>query len=241
MVLVLHFCRVEEVSMFMKRLVVSLASLFLVGSLATPASAGFLTDDGLQFNFYNLGLVAPDLYPTDLTADTYAIKVTLDHSEYEGATTDVIDSIHIGVGAFDAATLFSYVAPGTWEFKLGGLSGSGSDGCNENGAGMCAQGDNTAVLGTATVYEWVFHVDVTTALASDIHFKALWEDADGKKVGGLISEEFDYDVPTDEDDVEIDTTAIDIDLDTPVPEPGSLLLLGSGLVAAAARFRRRNQ
>ena len=238
--------------MSMKRLVVSLAAFLFAAMLATPASASYVDPSGLEFSFFNLGLVGPagDLVGGD--NDTYDIKVVVDYSNYSGPDTDYMYAVSIGVGAYDDATLQSTTAPGAWSFEDGGLNANGCSGASD--VQMCAEDGQSAVLGGTGSYEWIFRVDTTSGIGVEddpntpedetgfIHLKALWQHNDGNpgieddsKAGGLISTDFPFDdVTTDEDDV-------DLDLDTPVPEPGSLLLLGSGLVAAAARLRRRNQ
>jgi len=239
--------------MLTKRVVVSLAALLFSAVLATRASASVIVEDNLEFSFFNLGLAPVDLDGSG--NDTYDIKVVLDYSGYNdpnASLTDYMFAVSIGVGAYDDAELLSTTAPGTWLFENGGLAANGCQGASA--VQMCAE-DTTrsAVLsgGTGT-YEWIFRVDTTSGIgvpddpntpedeSGFIHLKALWQHNDGansgedSKAGGNISQDF----PFDDTDVEIDTHT-DTDFDTPVPEPGSLLLLGSGLVAAAARFRRR--
>ena len=217
--------------MFTKRFAVSLAALLFSVALAAPASASYVTADGLEFSFFNLGTVA-DLVGGD--DDTYAIKVEVDSTNYTGSATDYLEGIQIKVGDYDAAT-GTTTAPGTWTFVTGELSAGG---CIDNSSpGLCRESSSDNAYLDGSTYVFIFNVDVTTELDDQIHLKALWLDEDDKKVGGMISLDFDY----DDTDVEIDTHVIDVDLDVPVPEPGSLLLLGSGLVAAAARFRRRTK
>ena len=90
-----------------------------------------------------------------------------------------------------------------------------------------------------TVDTWVLRLDFDTALnlaSLTGSFKARFEDAAGNKVGSLISEGFTTSTATTGQ-----VTTGQVTTGGAVPEPASLFLLGSGLVLAHQRLRRRSK
>ena len=209
------------------RLVLAAAALLLL-VIARPAAADPIGPDceTCQGALYEL-LYQPT--PVGMTTDStiYEITLRIDTTGYSG-TGVRIDDVSFKVSAnLDGQTLLS--APGgteNWTALFGGISAGGCQGIAANGFG-CATPDSNdvATLPFAGVYEWIFHAFVPTGASLktdpfDASVKARFVDADGSKVGDLVSEGITLQV---------------------IPEPTTALLLLGGLAGiASVRTSRRS-
>jgi hypothetical protein len=159
--------------------------------------------------------------PVGSTVDStlYEITLRIDPAGY-GGTGARIEDVSFKVSAnLNGLTLLD--APGgadQWTVLPGGISAGGCHGNTANGFG-CATSDSTgaALVPLGGPYEWVFHAFVPTATSLktdlfDASIKARFVDADGHKVGDLVSEGITLQV---------------------IPEPATALLLLGGLVGLA--------
>jgi hypothetical protein len=125
-------------------------------------------------------------------------------------------------------TLQSGPAEDVWTLIEGGIS---SGGCNGEGNGfycLKSTGSGAARGGAGSTDSWVVFLDLASALGPSqaMSFKVQFTDANGNKVGDLISEEA------------FATSSAALPL-TETPEPATLILVGAGFLFAARRLRRR--
>jgi hypothetical protein len=167
----------------------------------------------------------------------YDVFLTIDTSGYTGGGA-FLDTVAIKISnSVDFTTSSLVAAPGgvgAWTLHNGGLS---ANGCDDAGAGfLCATDGQTAPVPNATKYQWEFHYETADALllAGDSTVKARYVDANGTKVGDLVSE-----------DITLQTCTAGQDCGGggggggSVPEPGSIFLLGSGLLLASVKLRKK--
>jgi hypothetical protein len=222
---------------------------------ATPAQASTFTLSpaipGLTFTIENLGAVA-DLHTADGSSDTYEILLTLTTSTSYVDTGDAdllaAFSIDFGTSALDGAAWVSSPAGFSWSpVLLGDKVPGGSAKCNgSEGGSLCVEETPSAsgnlALDADAVYAWRFLIDLgaagfgdTTSLVAAIGtLKPIGQGyafQGSSVVNGLTGS---LALPPLDDDEEPVPTI-------PTPEPGSLMLLGSGLVFAASRMRRGKQ
>lgn len=158
--------------------------------------------------------------------ETFRITLKIDTNGYTGGG-HYIDNVAVKAGnTLTSAALFS--APGhisDWMLNPGGI---GAKGCDGKGSGFeCADYTFTPTGGVptkpASTYEWVFDLTMPAGalLTGDFQsaIKVRYVDVIGgvnKKAGGLVSEEITLQGPPKPPQR--------------VPEPGTLALLGLGLV-----------
>ena len=118
------------------------------------------------------------------------------------------------------ATLSNLVTPEgtTWEVLNAGLS---AEGCKTNSTAdaLCVYNNTLPLIGPSTdsgIFSFTFDIDLMGGLMPDFtHLKVRWVDADGNKVGDLISQDITW-----------------------VPEPGMVGLLAIGLIGMVVTRRR---
>ena len=208
-----------------------LFSLFCVGVLgvtAAVAHAGTITDMGSVYTLTYTS-AGTNLFDVHLRIDTtnfqtagdflnaVGLKIVNQNSDFLSATTLISGPAGYGTGAsnntFPAATID------------GGVN---ANGCSGNGGGFFCSPYLGAGFGVPVGHVYDFTWLVNTTLADlftgidEASVKALYLDSTGQQ-NGITSRQITLDPgPT-----------------PPIPEPSSLILLGSGVLAAAGIARRK--
>ena len=170
-------------------------------------------------------------------AGGWDVSVSINTTGYTGSEGDLANGVEFK-NVFDTnadLTGMTLVAApggiGLWDASVDQLS-QDCDGADKADLGCAIWGANPNGGFNFTIGDtltWTFHVTTTGPLGDGTgHIKYRYVDAEGKQVAGLLS----ADLPLQ--------TCINGQCDTPViPEPGTLMLLGSGLIFGARRLRQR--
>lgn len=182
-------------------------------ALATQlASAGVITDwQGTGVDFYSTWL------------DQYTLRIEIDAANPTGgwAKAKSIDSIAInspGSWTWSTATDITLAGPGTFGGKVAstGLNAGGCQGLTLGGNHQCWSG--LAALVDNMYFDFTFaDTALITHYTDNPHLKVRFVDANGSKVGSLLSQ----------------------DLPSKVPEPSSIVMLAIGVVGLI--FGRRTK
>lgn len=204
-----------------------LASLwiFAPAAFADPIGPDCGTCQGSIYTLLNLGQI-------DLpggTTDEYHIDLRINTAGYTGGGA-FIDSAAIKVSNHLSGTpdpsLVDFLINGVhsalvsaWTVQAGGLNAGGCDG---SGSGFECANDSTSAPVPGNTYDFIFDVVIPAGtLLTGFHdatIKVRYVDAEGHKVGALVSEDITLQVPPP----------------PRVPAPASLVFVTSGLVGVVA-------
>jgi len=187
----------------------SMSVVFIAAmSISTPAAAipSSVVGDGIIWSLDST--VVPG-------ATSASFTLSVDVSGWtDPANTGIAYLSEFSLKNFDSsATISNLVAPtGSWDWINEGLN---ADGCKDIGTpdALCIM--NTGAImdapSTASNFTFTFDIALEDVFPDEVHLKVHWVDADGNKIGSLISRDLD------------------------VPEPGVLLLMSLGLAGLCLR------
>ncbi|WP_208296138.1 PEP-CTERM sorting domain-containing protein [Telluria antibiotica] len=217
----------------------------LLGATTMTAQAGVLTLDGVTFTS---------------NWNSNVLTLEIDAANRSGGWSDATGLAALaikGVGTYSSVSVGS--APGgtgAWKLSTSELKASGCSGTSNGAAGsrMCFYGQQIA-LADDMVFKFTFDGAAVTPV--DPHVKVEFVDAQGRKVGSLLSQTLppspvktagDPPVLPPTPDLPTTVPVADVPDDTPaggdagsanVPEPRSIALLLGGLGLMGVTLRRR--
>lgn len=245
------------------RLPVFVLSLVLAGATAVPANASSITfeDAGIT----GLSITLTNQFLVSGTTSTYNILLSVDttssySNEGDPLAPDLLTAISFDLSGSNVTAVLDSYSGGTgtsWSLVQNTQVNNGGGDCQGTSAGQpCIQetqsvslAGNLVLTPTVANYWWLFRVNLQGGSFSDsTSVQAFIMDlerncqtgrggvttCDGYK--GLKKAEVFSD--TEAESLALAGSSED-PVVAPVPEPGSLVLLGSGLVFAASRMRRR--
>lgn len=187
-------------------------AMISVSAYAVPISL-FKNTNGVLWTFNG------DATPGVDTSGSFTL--TADVSGWDLAGTAYLAEFSLKNFGADA-TLSNLVAPAgtTWSVLNAGLNGNGCKTKSTDDA-LCVYNETQPLVGPGTdiiggVFSFTFDIDLMGGLFPDFaHLKVRWVDANGNKVGDLVSQDIAW-----------------------VPEPGMVGLLAIGLIGMVATRRR---
>jgi hypothetical protein len=157
---------------------------------------------------------------TTATTETFRITLSVDASGYGGAATHLEEAAVKVSSSIVSASIVSGPGMVPWWMVMGGIDESGCDGSG-SGFDCVGLGSGGVELDAMPTFGFTFDIEVLTGglftgpFESSI--KARYTDGMGHKIGAIVSE--------------------NITLQA-IPEPSTALLIGTGLLLAAAARRR---
>ena len=183
---------------------------------------------------YSLG------YTATASPDVFNIYLLINATGYSNGSTDRLNSVALKLvsqsSSIDSVSLIGSPIPTGFTTTV--LTGLNANGCAGGGGGFfCSEttaanhGLEVAHAGDVYLFEWSLNLTDPSKLLTGLDaasVKALYVTASGQQ-HGITSEEITLSTG-------IPTTQTN---GSPVPEPSSLLLLGTGMIGAAAAIRRK--
>lgn len=201
----------------------TLVQTFALTALLAFGQASFAADS-FQGTIWSLSYSGSALADSDPAHETYRVTLDVDTSGYTGGGS-FIDQVALKVSSslYGASLVSGPGGASNWVISSGGI---GAYGCSGSGGGFeCADGlilaGNTPVPGGT--YSWIFDLTMDNGLLFtgllESSVKGRFVDANGRKVGDLVSE--------------------NVTLTSPVPEPEIYAMMGLGLGLLGWVGRRR--
>ena len=212
------FLKMKQENTKIKNQVLSVASLLFLASIFTPAHAVpiSVTGNGVVWTLSSDAVSGVSTSASfKLSADLALADSTLDDSYFSAFSLKSFGDKDTVLTVSNMVTPWITSGNDNGEWILDGLAGKGCKGKDNLLDAFCVF-NGGAVTDAPKSDGANFSITFDLSLAPDTfpeftHLKVIWRDADGEKVGDLISKEIGW------------TTT------TTVPEPGLLALLGLGL------------